>query len=526
MISRLYSRCAVRFPVPFSIPFGRLLGLVTVAISIALIGASVRGQETADVAAVERRVQAVYEKVRPAIVQVEYATITRLRPGVIAGGRHRTGVILTKEGHVVARGDTSTNRSTKVRSGAIAITLPDGRRVAATALGWSDEWNIELLKITDKGPWPHVEIDDSIKVRVGQYCVVVGYPKRDFEFENQPSIRLGLINQSAFPFWVSSSVPTRASRGGLFDLEGRLLGVTTRTFLEGVSTHTGIQVLKEQWHELIAAGNIDRVRSDSAERESTNEAPSTNPKSGNEKEVAIKLAKSVTVRVGIAGRKGGSGVIVTAEGHVISHAHGGVKLPGQLVTISLADGRDVKGKVLGSNAISDITMIKITDKGPWPHANFGRSTMMRSGDKCIFAGYPQKYKGREPLIREMQLATRKNHAWSSLLTATSEFGLQGGDSGGGLFDLTGRLIGKASHGGGSPPLHFFQRVEMIQEQWDMLSDESLITLTRNCSTSRGLIRPTSRIRLVTSLVVLPQPWWRYWSTASPVYWERSSAATD
>jgi serine protease Do len=455
---------------------GRLLVLVALAVTVAPAPAA----EADDIAAVERRLHAVYKKVSPAIVKIEYLTIWELGSGIRWAGNHKTGIILTEQGHVVARGNGDMPPPNEVRKGPIAITLPGGRRVAATALGWSDTWNVELFKITDKGPWPHVEIDASVKVRPGDRCAVLSYPEWDFEFEHQPSLRTGLINQSAFPFWANCTFGPYEGLGGVFDLEGRFLGVGTRSMLSGFPTFTGVHVLKARWDDLILFGNSDRVRLKSVKRTATGGAASEAPPSGKEKMAAIGLAKSTTVHIEYPENekwRNSSGVIITAQGQVISHSHGGVRSPGDMLTMSLSDGRHVKGQVLGFNPIADLTLIKIADSGPWPYAELGRSLTLESGEKCIFAGYPQNHRGQEPLIREMKVVTPKDHAWNSFLTAQSltmpGSVLKGGDSGGGLFDSDGRLIGIASHQAVNSG-DYFSRVELIRDEWDRLSDVSLI----------------------------------------------------
>ena len=186
---------------------GRLLASITVAVSIAVVVAPALAGEAGDIAAVEQRLHAVYEAAGPAIVKVEYLIKMHPAPGITYGGAPVTGIILSEEGHVVTRGHAEGYLTNEVRKGPVAITLPDGRRVSAVALGWSDAWNVEFFKITDKGPWPHVAIDASVKVRPGDRCAVLGYPEMDFEQERQSSLRTCLINQSAFPLWANRGQP-------------------------------------------------------------------------------------------------------------------------------------------------------------------------------------------------------------------------------------------------------------------------------------------------------------------------------
>ena len=86
------------------------------------------------------------------------------------------------------------------------------------------------------------------------------------------------------------------------------------------------------------------------------------------------------MRIRDVGQKEGlaSGVIVTSDGYVITCGHH-ERLPGQKINVSLSDGRDAIAIVLGTNPVSDVGLMKITDEGPWPHAQLGHSTTMRAG---------------------------------------------------------------------------------------------------------------------------------------------------
>src|SRR5262249_24981699 len=96
---------------------GRLLVLVAIAVSLAVAVAPAPAEEADDSAAVERGLQGVYKIVSPAIVKIEYLTIWNLSPGVRWGGNHKTGIILTEEGHIVAHGSGDMPPPNEVRKG-------------------------------------------------------------------------------------------------------------------------------------------------------------------------------------------------------------------------------------------------------------------------------------------------------------------------------------------------------------------------------------------------------------------------
>src|SRR5438309_2646685 len=114
-------------------------------------------------------------------------------------------------------------------------------------------------------------------------------------------------------------------------------------------------------------------------------------------------------------------------------------MQGQKLTVSLSDGRDASAIVLGTNLVSDVGLLKITDEGPWPHVPMGNSIMMQPGDRCVLIGYPRDRPGREPWVLKTQIIRPTNtlprrDEWDCEFW-TSEYPQSlGGISGGGVFD--------------------------------------------------------------------------------------------
>ena len=142
-------------------------------------------------------------------------------------------------------------------------------------------------------------------------------------------------------------------------------------------------------------------------------------------------------------------------------------LPGHQVTLLLADGRNAAGKIVGMNLASDVGLVKITDTGPWPHAELGRSTAMKPNDPCLVLGYPADRQDRLPLVSRTQVVDSPNLLWSHLLHTSSSRPLYGGMSGGGLFDLEGRVV--ATHSGIRAKGNTHVRIELYRKQWDLLA---------------------------------------------------------
>lgn len=82
----------------------------------------------------------------------------------------------------------------------------------------------------------------------------------------------------------------------------------------------------------------------------------------------------------------GSGVIFSDEGLVLTNAHV-VERTDQLI-VGLSDGRRVLGNVVGEDSLTDLAVIKLKAKGPWPTAQLGDSDNLKVGDWAIAVGNP------------------------------------------------------------------------------------------------------------------------------------------
>jgi serine protease Do len=131
----------------------------------------------------------------------------------------------------------------------------------------------------------------------------------------------------------------------------------------------------------------------------------------------------------------GSGVIISKDGYVLTAAHVAGQ-PNRDCTFTLADGREVKGKTLGLFRTQDAGLMKITDPGDYPHAELGNSSQLKEGQWCIAMGHPGGYQSdRGAVLRLGRVLSLANDAITTNCT------LVGGDSGGPLFDMDGKVIG-------------------------------------------------------------------------------------
>ena len=118
-----------------------------------------------------------------------------------------------------------------------------------------------------------------------------------------------------------------------------------------------------------------------------------------EKHVKEVLAKVLPCTVCVRASGSGSGIIVSADGLVLTAGHVSGE-PGRDITILTPDGKTRKGKTLGGNGTIDSGLVKITDPGPWPFVEMGRMADVKKGDWCVVTGHPGGFKpGRSPVVR-------------------------------------------------------------------------------------------------------------------------------
>ncbi len=183
-----------------------------------------------------------------------------------------------------------------------------------------------------------------------------------------------------------------------------------------------------------------------------------------EQQIHQVLQRVVPATVGTQiGVSRGSGVIVSENGLVLTAGHV-VGKPGQEVLFTLHDGKTAKGKTLGVYATADAGMMQITDDGKWPFVEPGRSADLKLGAWCVALGHPLGYRaGRPPVIRAGRVLRLGD------MTVQSDCALVGGDSGGPLFDLDGKVIGINSRIGGAMSMNFHVPIDIFHENWDRLA---------------------------------------------------------
>ena len=137
----------------------------------------------------------------------------------------------------------------------------------------------------------------------------------------------------------------------------------------------------------------------------------------------------------------GSGVIID-NGIVLTNAH--VVNQSEKLIVGLQDGRRFSGKVLGQDMLTDLAVIKLNGKGPWPKASLGNSDDINVGDWAIAVGNPY---GLENTVT-LGIISNLNRNVSQLgiydkkiELIQTDAAINPGNSGGPLLNSKGEVIG-------------------------------------------------------------------------------------
>lgn len=145
-------------------------------------------------------------------------------------------------------------------------------------------------------------------------------------------------------------------------------------------------------------------------------------------------------RVKLTERGTGSGVIYDKAGYIATNNH--VVEGASEIIVSLSDGRTVKGKVLGADAVTDLAVVKINADN-LTVAEFGDSDTLQVGEPAIAIGNPLglEFRGSvtagviSALNRSIEIGERKFNL------IQTDAAINPGNSGGALVNADGEVVG-------------------------------------------------------------------------------------
>lgn len=158
-------------------------------------------------------------------------------------------------------------------------------------------------------------------------------------------------------------------------------------------------------------------------------------------EIATEISQpSSLFSQGYKAQGAGSGVIISEDGYIVTNHH--VIDGANKITVTLRDGTNAyEAKLIGSDADNDIALLKIDATG-LNAATFGNSSNLEVGDYVVAIGNPLGTLGGtvtdgiiSALAREVTIEDKN----LTLLQTNAQ--ISPGNSGGGLFNANGELVG-------------------------------------------------------------------------------------
>ena len=200
----------------------------------------------------------------------------------------------------------------------------------------------------------------------------------------------------------------------------------------------------------------------------------------------------------------GSGFIVDPAGFIVTNYH--VVNRAERITVTLNDGQQHPAKLVGGDEKTDLALVKIDVESPLRHAEFGDSDSTRPGDWVVAIGNPFGLGGTVTAgILSARGRDIRTGPYDDYLQIDAP--INQGNSGGPLFDLSGRVIGVntaiISPNGGSFGIGFAIPTEFAQPIIEDLRDYGRIergwlgvqiqSLTDDIAQSLGLTSTTGAL---------------------------------
>ncbi len=136
----------------------------------------------------------------------------------------------------------------------------------------------------------------------------------------------------------------------------------------------------------------------------------------------------------------GSGVMISPEGYILTNEH--VITQATAIQVRLADQREYRAALVGSDPKSDIAVLRIKAGKPLPYIHMGRSDDLMIGETVIAIGNPfgLSHSVTTGVISALNRSIRtKDRLYQDFIQTDAS--INPGNSGGPLLNINGELIG-------------------------------------------------------------------------------------
>ncbi|MFD4268571.1 S1C family serine protease [Rhodococcus sp. NPDC058481] len=175
-----------------------------------------------------------------------------------------------------------------------------------------------------------------------------------------------------------------------------------------------------------------------------------NAPAGSVQAVAQKVLPSV-VQIQVAGNRAegeGSGVILSSDGLILTNNHVAAGAgPDGKIMVAFSDGSTAAAKLVGTDPMSDLAVIKVEGKTDLTPIELGSSADLQVGEGVVAIGSPLGLAGTvtsgiiSSLNRPVSTSGEAANQSTVIDAIQTDAAINPGNSGGALVDMEGRLIG-------------------------------------------------------------------------------------
>ena len=135
----------------------------------------------------------------------------------------------------------------------------------------------------------------------------------------------------------------------------------------------------------------------------------------------------------------GSGVMITTQGHVVTNYH---VIEGASDVQVLSNGQYLQAEIVGYDELTDLAVLRVTENVNLPAVKMGDISQVRVGDWAIVIGNPLGKQFADTVtIGVVSALNRELEGTSIVKMMQTDAAINSGNSGGGLFNTKGELIG-------------------------------------------------------------------------------------
>lgn len=200
-------------------------------------------------------------------------------------------------------------------------------------------------------------------------------------------------------------------------------------------------------------------------------------------------------------RATGSGVILTADGYIVTNNHvvqGARKIEVRLASTNRTEARNATmiAKLVGTDRVTDVAVLKV-ERSSLPFLALGNSSDLKQGQVVMAFGNPLGLEGSVS-TGIVSSVSRRLHAEDPLVYVQTDAPINPGNSGGPLVDVEGHVIGLntfiLSQSGGSEGIGFAVPSNAVRNIYDQIRKDGhvhrgqlgIVTQTITPAMAKGL----------------------------------------